>query len=119
MAIVILGLAAGLIISTNQSFKSAILLNLHLTNYASCIIWFLVTLSTQPIIGSSIIAGHRLLRISDQAWLDYLGPQGVFMSSVLSSSQVQEISSHTPTNLVITSVTRISFLLLLIIIIKC
>lgn len=38
LAMVALGLATGFIISTNQSFKPAILLNFHLTNYASCMI---------------------------------------------------------------------------------
>lgn len=119
LIIVMLGLATGFIISTNQSSKPAILLGLHLTNYASCIIWFLTMLSTQPIIASSIITGHRLLRLSDQSWLEHLGPQGAFTNIILNSSLIQKIGSHSPTRLVIISVTRVSFLLLLITTIRC
>jgi len=111
--IVVVGLITGLFISANRSVKTAFMFNLHFTNYASCLIWFLVTLSTQPVIGSSAKLSHRLLRSSDQAWLEHLGAQGAFSTTTFIRSTTQEINLYTPTRLILTSVIGASYLLLL------
>lgn len=117
--IILLGLILGLSLSLIQRTNPAILIKLHITNYASCIIWFLTGLSTQPIISSSIKSSHHLLKSSDQAWLEQLGAQGMFSRIISSGSSIQKQVLYTPTRLILSSVIMSSYLLTLILITIC
>lgn len=114
-----IGLAFGWLLSVNKTINNALILNLHLTNHASSIIWFLVLLSTQPIINLSIKTSHHLLKSSDQAWLEQLRAQGAFSKTLRRSLRIQETNLFTPTRLI--TISRISalFLLSLAYTIKC
>jgi hypothetical protein len=113
LIMVIIGLIFGLVFTLKHSTKPAISFKLHLTNYASCIIWFLVRLSTQPIIKPSIKTGHYLLKLSDQTWLEQLGAQGIFSRVIYRGLLTQKISSYSPTRLILSSVIGGSYLLFL------
>lgn len=113
------GLIIGWLLCTSNTNNPAHILNFHLMNHASSMMWFLVLLSTQPIINLSIKTGHHLLKSSDQAWLEQLRAQGVFSKTLKRSLQIQQINPYTPTRLI--TVSRIStlYLLSLIYVIRC
>lgn len=90
-------------LSLGLTSKSARLIKIHLSNYASCIMWFLAPLSTQPLITQSIKLRHHLLKTSDQAWLEQFRAQGVFSRIINSGSTIQRFSSFNPTRLILTS----------------
>jgi NADH-ubiquinone oxidoreductase chain 5 len=106
-------------LSLNNSTKPANLLRLHLSNYASCIIWFLAPLSTQPIINPSIKLSHHLLKTSDQAWLEQLSAQGIFSGIMNSRSLIQGSNMYSPTRLILRSVIATSYFCILIPLIRC
>lgn len=101
--IVCAGILFGCYFSLGDTGNSTKSLKIHLTNYASCIIWFLVPLSTHPLVNSSMKVSHQLLKSSDQAWLEQFRAQGIFSWIVTSGSLIQESNIYSPTNLILRS----------------
>lgn len=119
VTMVTLGIISGWLLSLDNTTNAAHILNIHLTNYASSIIWFLVLLSTQPIIRLSIKTGHHLLKSSDQAWLEKLRAQGTFSKTLTGGLTIQKIVLYSPTRLILGSATRIMYLSSLTYILNC
>jgi hypothetical protein len=101
--IVCSGILIGCYLSLSREINPAKSLKIHLTNNASCMMWFLVPLSTQPFINPSIKLSHHLLKSSDQAWLEQLSAQGIFSWVVISGSLIQRSNTYTPTSLILRS----------------
>lgn len=76
MIIVIIGLATGWIISTISSDLPSKALNIPLNHYASCLIWFLVPLSSQFILKAPLQIAHNYIKLVDQGWLEIYSGQG-------------------------------------------
>lgn len=74
--IVIIGLATGWIISTISSDLPCKALNIPLNHYASCLIWFLVPLSSQFILKAPLQIAHNYIKLVDQGWLEIYSGQG-------------------------------------------
>ena len=117
--IIIFGIIIGWYTSLKRETDSALLLKIHLTNYASCIIWFLVLLSTQPIINQSIKTSHHLLKHSDQGWFEQLAAQGIFSKIISNSLQIQKTNLYTPTSLVTRAIIASIYSLLLVYLVNC
>lgn len=72
------------LISTNKRK----LININISHYASCMIWFLVPLSSQFILSKPMVIGHYYLKIVDQAWLETIGGQGSYKFIIKTSSTI-------------------------------
>jgi hypothetical protein len=79
-------------------------MKVHISHYASCIIWFLVPLSSQFILSAPIITGHQLLKSVDQAWLEVTGGQGSYNFIMKSSSNIIKNRPITPNSYLMISV---------------
>jgi len=97
----LLGWATSLI-STNKSK----LININISHYASCIIWFLVPLSSQFILSKPILLGHYYLKIVDQAWLETAGGQGSHRFIIKTSSRITKNRPTIPNSYLIISILR-------------
>lgn len=104
------GLLVRLLISNPKAIS--IPEKLHLLNYASCLIWFLVPLSSQPVLGKPILAGRSILKLSDNAWLEFIGSQGVFNFITLMGRKIQSSSMYSPSNLLLVSSSAAMFTLI-------
>jgi len=94
--IVVTGLVIGWITSTKIRNIKRYLSNITIINYASCIIWFLVPLSTQFIIKLPIYSSHIILKSVDQSWLEIVGSQGIYKAIIRRSSRVISLRSYSP-----------------------
>jgi hypothetical protein len=88
--------------ATNQKNQSMLIEN-KLNHYASCIIWFLVPLSTQFVIKLPIYLSHNYLKLTDQSWLEALGGQGMSKLSRKSSNLLITSTKPIPVNYLIIS----------------
>lgn len=103
LILVIIGAMIGWI-SSNSSINTRKLIKIHISHYASCIIWFLVPLSSQFILSTPLVAGHHLLKSVDQAWLEVSGGQGSYNFIIKSSSNIIKNRPITPNSYLIISV---------------
>lgn len=94
---------AWLISATNQKNQSLLIEN-KLNHYASCIIWFLVPLSTQFTIKLPMYLSHNYLKLTDQSWLEALGGQGISRMSRKSSNLLITSTKPMPVNYLIISI---------------
>jgi NADH-ubiquinone oxidoreductase chain 5 len=107
------GLALGWISSVVLSNKSRIMISLHLLNYASCIIWFLVPVSSQFQLRNPLLGGHLLLKSIDHGWLELIGGQGLNIYITKTGIKTIRKRSGSPTLLVLKSLMATSSLLLI------
>nr|QGZ10017.1 NADH dehydrogenase subunit 5 [Eisenia nordenskioldi nordenskioldi] len=113
LALVVMGaFMAWTMCSTNQKSPS-ILLNNPINHYASCLMWFLVPLSSQFTMKLPMFLSHNYLKLLDQAWLEILGGQGVSVMSARASNIMMSSSKPLPVNYLLMS----SVLLLMILVI--
>lgn len=91
-------------ISSKSSINRRQIITYHISHYASCIIWFLVPLSTQFILSIPIKIGHHLLKSVDQAWLEASRRQGAYNFIIKTSSAVIKNRPTTPNSYLLISV---------------
>ena len=91
-------------ISSKSSINRRKIITYHMSHYASCIIWFLVPLSTQSILSLPIKIGHHLLKSVDQAWLEASRRQGAYSFIMKTSSAVIKNRPTTPNSYLLISV---------------
>jgi hypothetical protein len=108
-----LGGASAWIISASTSSLKSKILNINISHYASCIIWFLVPLSSQFIIKIPIYTTHNYLKIVDQAWLEYIGAQGIFILNKNTANTVVQSYNHKPVNYLVRSFIATSAVILI------
>lgn len=95
--IITIGLILAWILNTNTiTNKSSIILH-SISHYASCIIWFLVPLSTQFIIKAPLASAHQYIKSIDQGWLEILSGQGAFLTATSQSNILLNASPKQPT----------------------
>jgi len=96
LLIVILGIISGWILSTY--IKSSISAKTPINSYASCIIWFLVPLSSQYQLALPLKRGHTALKRIDHGWLELLGGKGINSSITVSGNTILKYSYSSPTS---------------------
>lgn len=75
--IVTMGLVAAWAISSINSLNNSKLIIIPITHYASCIIWYLVPISSQFTIKWPMWVAHQYLKSMDQGWLEMRSGQGI------------------------------------------
>lgn len=103
ITIVILGLLVAWYVNTLKLKQATVIILAPITHYASCLIWFLVPLSSQFTIKTPIYISHNYLKSLDQSWLELLGGQGVTRSRFLASNSIIKIFNTKPVNYLIIS----------------
>lgn len=98
--IVIIGLVAGWAASHTLSCTKTVSTD-NIWHYASCIIWFLVPMTSQITLSLPLTSSHLILKTTDQSWLEAFGAQGI-NSAIISSSSSIQIKSPAAPNMYIT-----------------
>ncbi len=103
LVIIITGALLGWTVSNASTNRRKMITN-HISHYASCIIWFLVPLSSQFILSIPIKSGHYFLKLVDQAWLETIGGQGRYKFIISSSSNIIKNRPIIPNSYLIISI---------------
>nr|BDQ43805.1 NADH dehydrogenase subunit 5 [Metaphire communissima] len=98
MVMVALGALIAWNINTRQMKKNSAMMLMPLSHHASCLMWFLVPLSSQFTMKSPMYISHNYLKSLDQSWLEIMGGQGVASSSYLVSNSMMSIFNTKPVN---------------------
>lgn len=112
--IVIAGLLTAWYMNTYKLRSRPTIILMPLTHYASCLIWFLVPLSSQFTIKAPIYVSHNYLKSLDQSWLELVGGQGLMKSRFKASNLIIKIFNTKPVNYLIISIILILVTLVLL-----
>jgi len=112
LVIVGLRLVTGWLLSASLHTQSSLLGHFKLSNYASCIMWFLVPVSSQLQLRIPITMGHYALKTVDHNWLELLGGQGLNSLIGNTGSALLKISASSPTASIIKSAIAATMVLL-------
>nr|YP_010183542.1 NADH dehydrogenase subunit 5 [Drawida gisti]QVG61471.1 NADH dehydrogenase subunit 5 [Drawida gisti] len=113
MASVAVGIMVAWMLSTSSITSSSSMMNYSLFHYASCLMWFLVPLSSQFIMKWPFFVSVMFLKLIDQSWLEYLGGQGAMKYLNSSSNFIMEYQSYNPVNFLAMSLGLTSTILLI------
>lgn len=86
LIIIILGFILAWHINTNTSINNSHMSEISILHAASCIIWYLVPISSQFIIKYPLISAHHFIKSIDQGWFELASGQGSFLNSKLISN---------------------------------
>jgi hypothetical protein len=84
------------IINIHTSNNRASILNIAIFHYASCLIWYLVPLSSQFTMKLPLFTAHQYIKSIDQGWVELLRGQGVFNSIKLTSNYIYSSTPKHP-----------------------
>nr|QGZ10005.1 NADH dehydrogenase subunit 5 [Eisenia nordenskioldi nordenskioldi] len=103
LALVTLGASMAWIMSSSTQKTPSFLMNNPINHYASCMMWFLVPLSSQFMMKLPMFMSHSYLKLLDQAWMETLGGQGINSLSIRASNTLMSSSSPLPINYLLMS----------------
>nr|BDQ44312.1 NADH dehydrogenase subunit 5 [Amynthas phaselus] len=98
MVMVMLGLMVAWFTNVYQMKHSPAMMLFPMVHHASCLMWFLVPLSSQFIMKMPMFISHNYLKSLDQSWLESLGGQGMASSSFLASNSMMKVFNTKPVN---------------------
>nr|YP_009244970.1 NADH dehydrogenase subunit 5 [Amynthas moniliatus]AMO27094.1 NADH dehydrogenase subunit 5 [Amynthas moniliatus] len=98
MIMVASGLLVAWYMNTQQLKQAPVMMLTPMTHYASCLMWFLVPLSSQYTMKMPMYISHNYLKSLDQSWLEILGGQGVVKSSFTASNSMMNMFNTKPVN---------------------
>nr|YP_009244944.1 NADH dehydrogenase subunit 5 [Amynthas pectiniferus]AMO27068.1 NADH dehydrogenase subunit 5 [Amynthas pectiniferus] len=98
MIMVLSGLIVAWYTNTQQLKHLPLMMVIPMTHYASCLMWFLVPLSSQFTMKAPMYISHNYLKSLDQSWLETLGGQGMSSSSFLASNMMMKMFNTKPVN---------------------
>nr|QGZ10044.1 NADH dehydrogenase subunit 5 [Eisenia spelaea] len=98
LALVFVGALVAWQMSSSVQETAALPLILPMTHYASCMMWFLVPLSSQFMLKLPMYISLNYLKQTDQSWLEVLGGQGLSLASYKTSNMLMSSSTAGPMN---------------------
>lgn len=98
LIIVVFGGRVSLLLFIKKTDNNRILKTLHITNFASCNIWFLTPLSTQFQLPVPLLTGHTILKTLDQGWWEWTLGQEINNIFGKTSSSLSNIGHKSPNN---------------------
>lgn len=111
-----MGLIIAWYFSSSSSIRSSLLALIPLTHYGSCLIWYLVPLSSQFIIKLPLFISHHFIKSTDQGWLEMASGNGLHKILTRFRNPVIQYSPKSPTSYLSSSATASVFILLMAII---
>nr|YP_009370155.1 NADH dehydrogenase subunit 5 [Pontoscolex corethrurus]ANJ60059.1 NADH dehydrogenase subunit 5 [Pontoscolex corethrurus] len=74
-----------------------------LNHSASCLMWFMTPLSSQPLMALPMYSSQKFLAVVDQSWFEAITGQGAHKASVTTSNSILLMQTSAPMNFLITS----------------
>nr|YP_009020904.1 NADH dehydrogenase subunit 5 [Metaphire vulgaris]AHM23786.1 NADH dehydrogenase subunit 5 [Metaphire vulgaris] len=103
MIMVFVGLLTAWHTNTYKLSSQTTMMLAPMTHYASCLMWFLVPLSSQFTMSTPMYISHNYLKSLDQSWLELLGGQGIAKSSFMMSNSMMSMFNTKPVNYLVMS----------------
>jgi NADH-ubiquinone oxidoreductase chain 5 len=103
ISLVLVGAVLAWSISSATNNNISLILSNQIIHYASCIIWFLVPISSQFIIKSPIWVSHNYLKYIDQGWFETPSGNGLHNYLVNSNNILLNIIPSSPSSYLISS----------------
>nr|YP_009244931.1 NADH dehydrogenase subunit 5 [Metaphire guillelmi]AMO27055.1 NADH dehydrogenase subunit 5 [Metaphire guillelmi] len=103
MIMVFMGLLTAWHTNTYKLKSQTTMMLAPMTHYASCLMWFLVPLSSQFTMKTPMYISHNYLKSLDQSWLELLGGQGLAKSSFMMSNSMMNMFNTKPVNYLVMS----------------
>nr|BDQ43701.1 NADH dehydrogenase subunit 5 [Metaphire tosaensis] len=98
MIMVMLGLTMAWYMNIHRVKSSPMMMSIPMTHHASCLMWFLVPLSSQYTMKMPMFISHNYLKSLDQSWLEIMGGQGISSSSFMASNTMMKTFNTKPVN---------------------
>nr|BDQ43961.1 NADH dehydrogenase subunit 5 [Pheretima iizukai] len=98
MIMVVLGLMVAWHTNTYRMKNAPMMSLFPMMHHASCLMWFLVPLSSQFTMKLPMFISHNYLKSLDQSWLESLGGQGITSTSFLASNSMMKMFNTKPVN---------------------
>nr|BDQ43506.1 NADH dehydrogenase subunit 5 [Metaphire sieboldi] len=98
MVMVVLGLLMAWSMNTYKVKYPPMMVLVPMMHHASCLMWFLVPLSSQYTLKLPMFTSHNYLKSLDQSWLEILGGQGVASTSFTISNSMMKMFNTKPVN---------------------
>lgn len=109
LSIVAVGLLSGWIL---RKTCTTLITPFHRINlFGSCIIWFLIPLSSQFVLSTPLILGHHYLKSMDQGWTEISRGQGINSLATKTNWFITNINPLTPTAYILGASVRSIFIL--------
>lgn len=114
LGLVLIGAYMGYIITITLKSTQSSLIGWDMNHTASCIIWFLVPLSSQFIIKYPLNMAHLILKSVDHGWLEQTS--GIKLNSILIKGQliVSNYSPKLPTSYLVSSLLLVGVIIFII-----
>jgi uncharacterized membrane protein len=112
LCLVILGAVLGYILTTSVSTNHSNAINYDINHFASCIIWFLVPLSSQFILKLPLISAHIILKNIDHGWLEQISGLNINKSLTKWQLNLSLNSPNIPSSYLLSSIILIITLIL-------
>jgi len=103
VCIVFLGAVIAFFLTSSLNLNTAQSIKLSILHYASCIIWFLVPLSTQLIMRIPLKFSHNYIKLIDQGWIESIFAQGVKLNILTNRNLYLTLSPKLPTSYLLSS----------------
>nr|YP_009244892.1 NADH dehydrogenase subunit 5 [Amynthas cucullatus]AMO26990.1 NADH dehydrogenase subunit 5 [Amynthas cucullatus] len=98
MIMMMLGLLVAWYMNTQQMKNAPVMMQTPMMHHASCLMWFLVPLSSQFTMKMPMLISHNYLKSLDQSWLELVGGQGMAKSSFSASNSMMDMFNTKPVN---------------------
>nr|YP_010258383.1 NADH dehydrogenase subunit 5 [Tonoscolex birmanicus]AGW95956.1 NADH dehydrogenase subunit 5 [Tonoscolex birmanicus] len=103
MLMIITGLTTAWYVTTAHIKQKPAMMIMSMTHHASCLMWFLIPLSSQFTMKSPMYISHNYLKSLDQSWLEIMGGQGTLNTSHLTSNFMMKLFDTKPVNYLVMS----------------
>nr|BDQ43571.1 NADH dehydrogenase subunit 5 [Amynthas quintanus] len=98
MIMVVAGVLVAWYMNTQRIKQNTTVMAMPLSHHASCLMWFLVPLSSQFTMKMPMYISHNYLKSLDQSWLEIVGGQGMVSSSFMASNSMMKMFNAGPVN---------------------
>jgi len=117
IVIVTIGLTVAWYLTSSTSSNKSVIYTNQISHFASCIMWYLVPLSSQFMIKWPLSSAHHFLKSTDQGWIELSSGNGIHTSITKIRNIISTHSPKSPTSYLVTSATSSAIILLMLLIV--
>lgn len=103
ISLVLLGLIISWLLTSRTSTTKSLIKNRPFSHYASCMMWYLVPLSSQFIINLPFYIAHQYLKSTDQGWLELSSGNGIHSAVSSLNNTISSSYRKTPTSFLVSA----------------
>lgn len=114
--LVITGLLIAWYLSSTSSISKSYIIQIPLSHFGSCIMWYLVPLSSQFIMKAPYLVAHQYIKSTDQGWLELASGNGIHRLISNYNNNIIMLLPKSPSSYLVTSTLSVVLIISLIVI---